>query len=85
MDVQPSLGVDFSFCGHRLHGGTKTEAHTLRNGEVSLAFVINITARVRDPSWLAQPKPAPAGEGWSQLSGLNRRPTVYKTVALPLS
>ena len=22
---------------------------------------------------------------WSQLSGLNRRPTVYKTVALPLS
>ena len=24
-------------------------------------------------------------EGWSQLSDLNRRPTVYKTVALPLS
>jgi len=22
---------------------------------------------------------------WSRLSGLNRRPTVYKTVALPLS
>ena len=36
-------------------------------------------------SRLTQPKPAPAGEGWSQLSGLNRRPTVYKTVALPLS
>ena len=25
------------------------------------------------------------GWEWSQLSGLNRRPTVYKTVALPLS
>jgi hypothetical protein len=24
-------------------------------------------------------------EEWSQLSGSNRRPTVYKTVALPLS
>jgi hypothetical protein len=24
-------------------------------------------------------------KNWSQLSGLNRRPTVYKTVALPLS
>ena len=24
-------------------------------------------------------------EDWSQLSGLNRGPTVYKTVALPLS
>jgi hypothetical protein len=26
-----------------------------------------------------------AGKDWSQLSDLNRRPTVYKTVALPLS
>lgn len=26
-----------------------------------------------------------ASEGWSQWSGLNRRPTVYETVALPLS
>jgi hypothetical protein len=26
-----------------------------------------------------------AGLKWSQLSGSNRRPTVYKTVALPLS
>ena len=25
------------------------------------------------------------GEEWSQWSGLNRRPTVYETVALPLS
>lgn len=27
----------------------------------------------------------PLGEKWSQWSGLNRRPTVYETVALPLS
>ena len=36
--------------------------------------------KVLSPSIAAQ-----AELKWSQLSGSNRRPTVYKTVALPLS
>ena len=47
------------------------------------AFYPLIYSRILTEGWPASR--STKCEGWSQWSGLNRRPTVYETVALPLS